>query len=76
MILLALTGVLLLAVAGCVCVVWAAQGGPRWVQAVSAVTLGAGRLVRSRPLRGPNRSSGNDITVFGDGGSGGGGDSN
>ncbi|MEW1698650.1 hypothetical protein ACIQCR_28220 [Streptomyces sp. NPDC093249] len=68
MILLALTGVLLLALAGCVCVVWAARGGPRWVRAVSAVTLAAGRLVGSRPFRGTNGRSGNDITVLGDGG--------
>ncbi|MFB6550526.1 hypothetical protein [Streptomyces sp. NPDC056405] len=42
-----LSGVLVLVVGGCVCVVWAARGGPRWVRAVSAVTLAAGELVRS-----------------------------
>ncbi|MFE3072828.1 hypothetical protein [Streptomyces sp. NPDC059247] len=76
MILLALTGVLLLAVAGCVCVVWAARGGPRWVQGVSAVTLAAGQLVRSRRFRGTNGGSGNDTAALGDGGGGNDGGSN
>ncbi|MGW1930169.1 hypothetical protein ACWCPG_12650, partial [Streptomyces sp. NPDC001919] len=39
MIMVALTGVLVLVVGGCVCVVWAARGGPRWVRGVAAVTL-------------------------------------
>ncbi|MFF8446802.1 hypothetical protein ACF06Q_03785 [Streptomyces leeuwenhoekii] len=43
---LVLSGVLVLVVAGCGCVVWAARGGPRWVRAVAAVTLGAGELAR------------------------------
>lgn len=38
--------VLALAVGGCVCVVWAARGGPRWVRAVAKVTLGAAELLR------------------------------
>ncbi|UKL04100.1 MULTISPECIES: hypothetical protein [unclassified Streptomyces] len=38
--------VLALAVGGCVCVVWAARGGPRWVRVVSRLTLGAAELVR------------------------------
>jgi hypothetical protein len=42
---LILSGVLVLAVGGCVCVVWAARGGPRWVRAVAAVTLVACELV-------------------------------
>ncbi|WP_395570591.1 hypothetical protein [Streptomyces sp. BK79] len=42
-----LVGVLALVVGGCVCVVWAARGGPRWVRAVSAVTLAAGGMVRA-----------------------------
>ncbi|MFF5479851.1 hypothetical protein ACFY5C_21265 [Streptomyces sp. NPDC012935] len=46
MIVLALVGVLLLAVAGCVCVVWASRGGPRWVRGVATVTLGLGEVVR------------------------------
>ncbi|MFH8581780.1 hypothetical protein OHB11_11185 [Streptomyces zaomyceticus] len=52
MVLLALIGVLVLAVGGCVCVVWAARGGPRWVRAVAAVTLAAGNVVRSSRRRG------------------------
>ncbi|MFH8386335.1 hypothetical protein ACH4E7_36335 [Kitasatospora sp. NPDC018058] len=47
-----LVGLLVLTLAGCGCVVWAERGGPRWVRAVAAVTLGAGgalrRLERSR----------------------------
>lgn len=43
---LVLLGVLALAVGGCVCVVWAERGGPRWVRAVATVTLAAGELVR------------------------------
>ncbi|MFF4547744.1 hypothetical protein [Streptomyces sp. NPDC001435] len=46
MILLVLVGVLVLAVGGCVCVVWAARGGPRWSRAVATATLTAGELVR------------------------------
>ncbi|WP_369169655.1 hypothetical protein AB5J49_18020 [Streptomyces sp. R28] len=44
--LLVLSGVLALVVGGCVCVVWAERGGPRWVRGVAAVTLGVSRLVR------------------------------
>ncbi len=43
----ALSGVLVLVVGGCVCVAWAARGGPRWARAVAAVTLAAGELLRS-----------------------------
>ncbi|QOV45432.1 hypothetical protein [Streptomyces chromofuscus] len=43
---LVLSVVLLLVVGGCVCVVWASRGGPRWVRVVAAVTLGAGELAR------------------------------
>ena len=42
---LVLAGILLLVVVGCVCVVWAARGGPRWVRVVSAVTLGVAWIV-------------------------------
>ncbi|MFE5819297.1 hypothetical protein [Streptomyces sp. NPDC056479] len=45
MIVLVLVGVLLLVVGGCVCVVWAARGGPRWVRVVSSVTLGLAEVV-------------------------------
>lgn len=58
-----LLGVVALVVGGCVCVVWAERGGPGWVRAVAAVTLGAGRMVRGsgRNRRsGPNGSSGED----------------
>jgi hypothetical protein len=57
-IVLALAVVLVLVAGGCVCVVWAARGGPRWVRAVSSVTLGMGEVVRSQSKRG-NRNSGN-----------------
>lgn len=42
-----LSGVLALVVGGCVCVVWAERGGPRWVRGVAAVTLGLSKSVRS-----------------------------
>ncbi|MEV0193371.1 hypothetical protein AB0I39_33175 [Kitasatospora purpeofusca] len=42
-----LIGVLALVIGGCVCVVWADRGGPRWTRAVAAATVGAGRLVRN-----------------------------
>ncbi|MFI1105867.1 hypothetical protein [Streptomyces melanogenes] len=61
---LALFGVLVLAIGGCVCVVWAERGGPRWVRAGAAVTLAAGELVRrsaKNRRRGLNgRTSGDD----------------
>jgi hypothetical protein len=43
---LVLLGVLALAVGGCVCVVWAERGGPRWVRAVATVTLTGSELLR------------------------------
>ncbi|MBT2471263.1 hypothetical protein J7E97_26235 [Streptomyces sp. ISL-66] len=43
---LVLLGVLVLALGGCACVVWAERGGPRWVRGVAAVTLAASDLVR------------------------------
>ncbi|MFE9884869.1 hypothetical protein [Streptomyces scopuliridis] len=45
MLVLVLSGVLVLAVGGCVCVVWAARGGPRWVRGAAAATRMAGELV-------------------------------
>ncbi|MFJ9212057.1 hypothetical protein [Streptomyces sp. NPDC102264] len=56
MLVLVLSGVLVLAVGGCVCVVWAARGGPRWVRVVAAATRAAGELVsragrRNRTIR-------------------------
>ncbi|MFD5323434.1 hypothetical protein [Streptomyces sp. NPDC127092] len=70
MVVLILSGVLVLALAGCVCVVWAARGGPRWVRAVAAVTLGAGELVRG--ARRASRTS--NPNRLGDGGRDGGGE--
>ncbi|MEU3983873.1 hypothetical protein AB0F77_27985 [Streptomyces sp. NPDC026672] len=46
MVIAVLVGVLVLVVGGCVCVVWAARGGPRWVRAVAGATLVSGELVR------------------------------
>ncbi|MDC0769264.1 hypothetical protein [Streptomyces sp. HD] len=61
-IVLILVGVLVLAVGGCVCVVWASRGGPGWVRGVAAVTLAAGELVRrsGRSGRGASSGSGSD----------------
>jgi hypothetical protein len=52
---LVLVGVVLFAVFGCVCVVWAERGGPTWVRVVAAVTVGLGKMLRSS---GKNRSGG------------------
>ncbi|PAZ16526.1 hypothetical protein CLM62_07700 [Streptomyces sp. SA15] len=59
---LVLSGVLAIVVGGCVCVVWAARGGPRWARTVAAATLTAGELVRRAGSRGRNSgsSSGSD----------------
>ncbi|MGP4010807.1 hypothetical protein [Streptomyces sp. 4N124] len=43
---LVLSVVLVLVLGGCVCVVWAQRGGPRWVRGVAAVTLGMASVVR------------------------------
>ncbi|MFI6418383.1 hypothetical protein ACIBG6_13390 [Streptomyces sp. NPDC050842] len=51
MILMVLIGVLVLAVGGCVCVVWASRGGPRWVRAVATATLLGGEVVRDQQRR-------------------------
>ncbi|GAA2615700.1 hypothetical protein [Streptomyces tubercidicus] len=51
MINLVLLGVLVLAVGGCACVVWAERGGPRWVRGVATVTLAASELVRRSEKR-------------------------
>ncbi|MFG2622366.1 hypothetical protein ACGFXC_32570 [Streptomyces sp. NPDC048507] len=59
---------LALAAGGCVCVVWAQRGGPRWVRAVAAVTLGAGELMR----RSRKRRRRGGILGGGNGNSGGG----
>ncbi|MFJ9585485.1 hypothetical protein [Streptomyces acidicola] len=41
-----LSVVVVLALAGCACVVWASRGGPLWVRAVATATLAAGEAVR------------------------------
>lgn len=52
MMVLVLSGILVLTIGGCVCVWWAARGGPRWTRAVSAATLAAGGPARPpRPSR-------------------------
>ncbi|CAM5254024.1 MULTISPECIES: hypothetical protein [Streptomyces] len=56
-----LLGVLVLVLGGCVCVVWAERGGPRWVRIVAALTRGAGELVSSaQKSRSRNRSGDTD----------------
>ncbi|MEF9885718.1 hypothetical protein [Streptomyces sp. P9-A4] len=67
MIPIALAIVLVLVVGGCACVVWAARGGPRWVRGVAAVTLAAGRLVRSGNRRRSVGGGGDDGGGGGDG---------
>ncbi|MBQ0878959.1 hypothetical protein [Streptomyces sp. RT42] len=55
MILILLSAVLLLVVGGCICVVWAARGGPRWTRVVARGTLLAGELTRSSGRGGNGR---------------------
>ncbi|TGB06466.1 hypothetical protein [Streptomyces sp. MZ04] len=57
-----LLGVLALAVGGCVCVVWAERGGPRWVRVVAWLTRGVGELLSSAGKSGSSSrsSSGGD----------------
>ncbi|MET8901990.1 hypothetical protein [Streptomyces sp. NPDC004538] len=66
-ILIFLSAVLLLAVGGCVCVVWAARGGPRWTRAVSRATLLAGELLRASNRRSRRSGSGSSGDSGGDG---------
>ncbi|MFI0981951.1 hypothetical protein ACH4SP_33710 [Streptomyces sp. NPDC021093] len=68
MIPLVLIAILVLAAGGCVCVVWAERGGPRWVRVVAAMTLGAGKLVRSSG-KGSRTKSGYNSGSDGSGGS-------
>ncbi|GGN06896.1 hypothetical protein [Streptomyces fuscichromogenes] len=42
----ALALLLVAVVGGCVCVFWAARGGPRWARGVAMVTLMAGEVLR------------------------------
>ncbi|MFE9773655.1 hypothetical protein ACFYOV_18695 [Streptomyces sp. NPDC005931] len=53
-----LLGVLVLVIGGCVCVVWAQRGGPRWARVVSTVTLAAGELLRGSGKGGRRGSNG------------------
>ncbi|WP_037682215.1 hypothetical protein [Streptomyces griseus] len=55
---LVLSCVLALVIGGCVCVVWAERGGPRWVRAVALVTVALGHLVSGASSK--RRSSGGD----------------
>lgn len=56
-----LLGVLVLVIGGCVCVVWAERGGPRWVRIVAALTRGAGELLSSaQKSRSRNRGGSGD----------------
>lgn len=59
---LVLLGVLALVIGGCVCVVWAERGGPRWVRVVAAVTRGAGELlhIAGKSSRGSGNRTGGD----------------
>ncbi|MFE7550429.1 hypothetical protein [Streptomyces gardneri] len=66
MVLAVLIGVLVLAVGGCVCVVWASRGGPAWVRAVAKVTLLGGELVRDNRKR-SRTQRGDDSSVIGGG---------
>ncbi|MFI9625473.1 hypothetical protein [Streptomyces sp. NPDC052042] len=53
--------VLALVVGGCVCVVWAERGGPRWARVVARMTLAVGELVRrSQKRRSLGRGGGDD----------------
>ncbi|MFI6437194.1 hypothetical protein [Streptomyces sp. NPDC050759] len=60
MMVLALSCILVLTIGGCVCVWWAARGGPRWTRAVSAATLAAGELTRRASRYDRNPSGGDD----------------
>lgn len=57
---LILAVLLVLAVGGCVCVVWTARGtAPRWARVWAAATRGAGELlsVLAKSNKGPGRSN-------------------
>lgn len=57
---LMLSVILALVLGGCVCVVWAERGGPRWARGVANVTLAAGQLVRgARKTQSRNGITGN-----------------
>ncbi|MGW2227282.1 hypothetical protein [Streptomyces formicae] len=64
----------LVAAAGLGAVIWAARGGPRWVQGAAKVTLATADLVTAASKRGRRgggyRSGESSGDVSGDGGSG------
>lgn len=68
MLILVLSAILVLVVGGCVCVVWASRGGPRWARGVAYVVLTAGEVLRRSSTR-SNRSSGQQGDSGGSGGS-------
>lgn len=53
-----LSGLLALVLFGCVCIVWAVRGGPRWVQVIASITRGLGQATRSANRRSGSGSSG------------------
>ncbi|WP_329336701.1 hypothetical protein OG866_20595 [Streptomyces sp. NBC_00663] len=57
--LVVLLGILAFVIFGCVCVVWAARGGPRWVRGVAWVTTGLGEVVMAlaKSSKGSRRSN-------------------
>ncbi|GAA3396312.1 hypothetical protein [Streptomyces roseoviridis] len=65
MTLLILSGILVLVVAGCACVVWAARGGPRWTRGVARATLAAGDAARAVQRAGHKGRNGNDTAAAG-----------
>jgi uncharacterized membrane protein len=60
MILIVLSVILVLVIAGCACVVWAARGGPPWTRGVARATMAAGELVRASNRSGRGRGTGGD----------------
>ncbi|OWA02885.1 hypothetical protein B9W62_30610 [Streptomyces sp. CS113] len=65
MILFVLSVILVLVVAGCACVVWAARGGPPWTRVVAKATMAAGELVRASGRSTGNRNRSGDSTTLG-----------
>lgn len=64
MLLIVLSGVLVVVIGGCACVVRASRGGPRWTRGVATATLAAGELTRKARLRGNggNGTGGSGVT--------------
>ncbi len=57
---LVLSVILALVVGGCVCVVWASRGGPRWTRGVAHVVLAAGEVLRIASTRSKGSSGQGD----------------